>query len=110
MQRIDKGNRIIIPKEFRNKYNLEYGKSVEVVDTDKGILIKPSESIYNINYYQIELLRKVYNTIKDSMILDDTELKELKEICRISNIKCPNCDEDMLITDDNSYKCMNCEK
>lgn len=108
MQRIDKGHRVIIPKEFRDKYNFEYGKAVEVVDTDKGILIKPSESVYNINYYQIELLRKVYNTIKDSMILEDTDLVEFKTICRISDIKCPNCNEDMIITDDNSYKCINC--
>ena len=43
------------------------------------------------------------------MLLDDNKLLELKEICKYTDVKCPNCGEDMYVTADKSYKC-DCEK
>lgn len=104
MKRIDEMGRVTIPKKLREKYNFD---NIELVETNEGILIKAFETEYVLKDYQIELLRKLYFTIKDSFILEDSDLKELKEICRISNVKCPNCKEDMII-DNGSYKCIKC--
>lgn len=99
--------RILIPKSMRDKYNLDRG-IINFIETEEGLLIRSSTERYYLEDYQIDLLRKLYFTIKDSMILDDKELKEFKEICRVSNVKCPNCKEDMVI-DNGSYKCIKCE-
>lgn len=105
MKRIDELGRITIPKKIRDKHNFD---NVEIIETEDGILIKTLEEHYELKDYQLDLLRKLYFTIKDSMILEDTELEELKEICRVSNVKCPNCKEDMIV-DNGSYKCIKCE-
>ena len=47
--------------------------------------------------------------LKDTDVLEDSKLATLRDICRLSEVLCPTCNEPMSLTEDNTYKCMNCE-
>jgi AbrB family looped-hinge helix DNA binding protein len=108
MRKIDSVNRVVLPKELKDIYGLQSGDPIEIVDNGNGILVKPIKTTYTINESQVDLLRTIYFLIKDATILDDEQLGVMKEICKITDTKCPMCGEDLCVGTNGSYICFAC--
>ena len=81
----------------------------EIFERGDEIVLKPMQSNYKLSESQMMIIRKIYNMIKDTDLLEESEITILKEICKFTDVSCPNCKEKLYLTVDNSYKCMNCE-
>ena len=110
MTQLDVNSRIGIPKGIRERLGLKKGVSnVEIFEKDGDIIVRPLVETFNVTKNQMEVVRKLYNMIKDIDLLETTELKILKEACYISDVSCPKCGTDMYYTKDKRYECPNCK-
>ena len=109
MKRMDFNGRIGIPKEIRERNNFKADDMFEVFERGNDIIFRPIKSDYKVTENQMYVVRKLYNMIKDTDILEESEITILKEICGITDIACPKCGENLYLTSDNTYKCMKCE-
>lgn len=110
MKRIDIAGRITLPKELRERNGFKTNDLFEIFERGDEIILKPMQANYKITESQMNVLRKIYSMLKDTDVLEDSELVTLKETCKFTDMKCPECNEDLYLTSDNAYKCMNCEK
>ena len=108
MKKLDGIGRITIPKEIRDRNGYKTDDLFEVYERGDEIILRPMKTNYSISEQQMTLVRKLYDIVKDTEVLDDSELITLKELCKITNTPCPNCGELLYLTSDNSYKCMKC--
>lgn len=108
MKKLDINGRIGIPKEIRERNGFKTDDAFEVFERGNDIIFRPLKSDYKVTENEMYIVRKLYNMIKDTDILEDSELNILKEICGITDVKCPKCGENLYLTSDNSYKCMKC--
>lgn len=109
MKKLDTVGRITLPKEMRERNGFKPDDLFEVFERGDEIILKPMKKDYRISESQMSVIRKLYNMIKDTDILEESEIMTLKEICKFTDVKCPNCNENLFLTNDNTYKCMNCE-
>ena len=109
MKKIDTAGRVLLPKEAREKVGITADSELEILVNNNNIIIRPMEEVYTLKKNEMELIREVYKFVRDAMLLDDNKLIELKEICGYTDVKCPNCGEDMFVTPDKTYKCDNCK-
>ena len=72
------------------------------------IIVKPMRLNYTIDETQINIIRKIYNMIKDTDLLEENEIQTLKEICKCTDLVCPKCNEPLYLSSDNTYKCIKC--
>lgn len=73
IRHLDTLGRVVIPKEFRNHFNIENGDSVEIFNTNYGILIRkyrPQEDV-------LDLLVEVEDKLKKGM--DDDKATAIKQ-------------------------------
>ena len=108
MKKLDAIGRITIPKEIRDRNNLKTDDLFEIYERGDEIVVKPMKMNYGIDETQMAVIRKLYSMIKDTDILNEEELTSLKEICKCTDLVCPNCNEPLFITSDNAYKCLKC--
>lgn len=108
MVQLYENGKITIPKNIRERNNLKANDMFEIYEKGNEIVLRPTKPNYNITDTQMFVIRKLYNMVKDTDLLEDSEIAILKETCSISDIKCPKCDENLYITSDNTYKCMKC--
>ena len=108
MKQMYENGRITIPKEIRERNNLKPNDLFEVYERGNEIIFKPMRTSYTVNEPQMSILRKLYMMIKDTDILEESEITTLKEICGFTEISCPKCGEFLYLTADNTYKCMKC--
>ena len=69
LKKIDKAGRIVIPKELRNFFKIDKETKMEIIGTDKGILIRISE-------YEVKKATKTNSTIKEDNAEKEKLLKE----------------------------------
>lgn len=110
MKKLDSLGRIRIPKEIIVKNNYKANELFDIFEKDDGIFMRPTKIKYQITEEEMNLIRKIYNMIEDVDLLDENELEELRNMCKFTDINCPNCNRPLVITNDNSYKCINCEE
>ena len=108
MKKLDAIGRITLPKELRDRNGFKTDDMFEIYERGDEVILKPMKINYSINESQMLLLRKLYVMIKDTDILEESELITLKEICKCTDIVCPNCKEPLFLTSDNTYKCIKC--
>lgn len=61
IRHLDTLGRVVIPKEFRNHFNIENGDSVEIFNTNYGILIRkyrPDEDVLDLLVEVEEKMKK----------------------------------------------------
>lgn len=109
MKKLDTVGRITLPKEMRERNGFKPDDLFEVFERGDEIILKPMKKDYRISESQMSVIRKLYNMMKDADILEESEIMTLKEICKFTDVLCPKCNENLYLTSDNSYKCMNCE-
>ena len=100
--------RFTIPRPIRERNGLKAGDLIELYERGDEIVIKAVKPNYTITEPQMYVIRKLYSMVKDTDILEESEVNILKETCGFTDIKCPKCNEDLYITSNNSYKCMKC--
>ena len=108
MKRMDINGRVGIPKEIRERNNFKADAMFEVFERGNDIIFRPIKSDYKVTENQMHVVRKLYNMVKDTDLLEESEIVILKEICGITDIVCPKCGENLYLTSDNTYKCMKC--
>ena len=108
MKKLDAIGRITLPKELRDRNGFKTDDLFEIYERGDEVILKPMKINYSINESQMLLLRKLYVMIKDTDILEESELITLKEICKCTDLACPNCKEPLFLSSDNSYKCIKC--
>lgn len=108
MRKIDSVNRVVLPKELKDAYGLQCGDPIEIVDNGNGILVKPIKISFAINESQINDLRGIYFLLKDTTVLSDEQLSALKDVCKITDTKCPMCGEELCVGETGSYICYVC--
>lgn len=108
MKKLDTVGRITLPKEMRDRNNFKTDDLFEIYERGDEIILKPMKKNYTISESQMSIIRKLYSMLKDTDLLEDSELSTLKEICRITDSSCPTCGELLYISNDNTYKCMKC--
>ncbi len=69
LKKIDKAGRIVIPKELRNFFKIDKETKMEIIGTDKGILIRILE-------YEVKKAKKANPTIKEDIAEKEKLLKE----------------------------------
>ncbi len=109
MKKLDLAGRITLPKEIRERNGYKADDVFEIFERADEIVLKPLKKRYSINENELSVIRDIYNMLKDTDVLEDSKLATLREICRLSEVLCPTCNEPMSLTEDNTYKCMNCE-
>lgn len=110
MIRVDSVGRVLLPKKIRERYNLKENTELNVVEGNNELILQFAEKKYLVNELQMEVIRELYIIANDTMLLDDTKLKVLAEICGASNATCPNCGNPMFLTSEDSYKCIKCSE
>ena len=110
MKEMDINGRVTIPKTIRERNGFNASDMFEFYETSDGIVMKPVKNLYKIDDEQMSVLRNLYVMIKDTGLIDDTEVAIFKEICKFTDTPCPNCGEPLYLTANNSYKCMKCGK
>ena len=108
MKRLDSIGRITLPKEMRERNGFKTDDLFEIYERGDEVVLKPLRTNYSVSETQMHIFRKLYNVVKDTDILDESELIMLKEACKITDALCPKCNEPLYLTSDNAYKCMNC--
>lgn len=108
MKKLDSIGRIVIPKEIRIRNGFKTDDLFEIYERGDEVVIKAMKKTYTVNEFQMSILRKLYMMIKDTDILEESEITTLKEICGFTEISCPKCGEFLYLTADNTYKCMKC--
>lgn len=108
MKKLDSIGRITLPKEMRERNGFKTDDLFEIYERGDEIVLKPMKLNYSISDSQMLVLRKLFLMVKDIDLLDDNELNILKEVCKCTDMTCPNCKEPLFITSDNTYKCMKC--
>lgn len=108
MIKLYENGKVTIPKSIRERNNLKTNDAFEIFERGDEIVLKPMHSNYNITENQMYVVRKLYNMVKDTDLLEESEITILKEICGITDITCPKCGENLYLTSDNTYKCMKC--
>ena len=109
MQKVDAVGRVMIPKNLREKYDLEKGNGYSIIETDKGLLVAPEKAKFNIGEEDMKALRKLYIMLSNSGFLDSYYDEILSRVTKRTDIKCDKCEEFLFLTTDNSYKCFKCE-
>lgn len=108
MKKLDSVGRITLPKEMRDRNNFKTDDLFEIYERGDEIVLKALKKNYTVNELQMGILRKLYSMIKDTDILEESEITILKEVCGFTEISCPKCGEPLYLTSDNTYKCMKC--
>lgn len=105
---IDNVGRITLPKDVRDKYNLNPGANYNLIEEDSYIRLEPLNKLYSITNEDMKALRKLYLMLSDSDYLDDYYDTILSKITKRSEIKCDKCNNYLFLTSDNTYKCFKC--
>lgn len=108
MKKLDNIGRLTIPKEIRERNGYKTNDLFEVYERGDEVVFKPVKTNYSVSELQMSTIRRLYNMVKDTDILEESELAILKETCKCTELKCPECGEPLFITSDNTYKCMKC--
>lgn len=108
MKKLDNIGRITLPKEIRDRNNFKPDDLFEIYENGSEIVLKPMKKNYNIDESQMNIIRKVYSMIKDTDLLEESELSILKETCKCTDLVCPTCKEPLYLSTDNTYKCVKC--
>lgn len=108
MQKVDAVGRVMIPKNLREKFDLEKGNSYSIIETDKGLLVTSEKVKFNICEEDMKALRKLYIMLSNSGFLDSYYDEILSRITKRTDIKCDKCGEFLFLTTDNTYKCFKC--
>lgn len=108
MRKIDTVGRVVLSKELRDIYGLDFGDQIEIVDNGNGILVKPIKKLFYVNENQVDILRQIYFMLQGSTVLNDVQTATLKDICKITDTKCPMCGEELCVGSNGSYICFNC--
>ena len=108
MKKLDGVGRITLPKEIRERNGYKTDDMFEIYERGDEIILKPLKSNYSVSESQMAVVRKLFLMIKDTDLLEDSEISTLKEICKFTDTLCPKCNEPLYMTSDNSYKCIKC--
>lgn len=109
MQKIDSVGRITIPKNIRERYNLEKGTEYELLETDRGLVVSPKSTPFTIGEEDMKALRKLYIMLSNSGFIDEYYNEILSRVTKRTDMNCTECGEYLFLTSDNNYKCFNCE-
>ena len=109
MQKIDVNGRIGIPKVMRERLGITSDTIVDVFERGNSIVLKPRKETYEITQNQLDVLRQVYEVVKNFNMIDDTSLNVFREACYISDMKCPECGSNLYVTSDKVSVCPKCD-
>ena len=109
MRKLDSLGRICIPKEIRMNYNINEGTDLQIIDNGNGILILPANRPYSLSSNNMDTLRELYLMLKESGLLDSEYTEKLSKITKESDVKCKDCNTNMFLMSDNTYKCYKCK-
>jgi AbrB family looped-hinge helix DNA binding protein len=110
MNKLDVYGRITLPRSIRERNGMKPDDVFEIYENGEDIILRPMKKPYRIFEDEMDVIRKVYELIKDTDVLEESELVTLSEMCGTSDVKCPNCNKNMYLTNENTYKCINCEE
>lgn len=65
MVKIDNMGRIVIPKNFRKTYDINYGDELDLIDNENGILIRPIMEQRILTEEGLKLLNELYDLLED---------------------------------------------
>ena len=65
MVKIDNMGRIVIPKNFRKTYDINYGDELELIDNGNGLLIRPIMEQRILTEEGLKLLNELYELLED---------------------------------------------
>lgn len=105
---VDSAGRVQLPKDLRDKYNLNTGAEYSLVAEDTYIKLEPVNKLFTIDNEDMKVLRKLYLMLADNGLLDDYYDTILSKITKRSEIKCDKCNNYLFLTTDNTYKCFKC--
>lgn len=108
MKRLDVAGRITLPKEIRERKGYKTDDLFEIYERDDEIILKPMTLKYVIDDDQMKVLRKLYGIVKDTDVLDESEMGLLKKMCNVADVMCPKCNESLFLTAENTYVCAKC--
>lgn len=108
MKKLDTVGRITLPKEMRERNGFKTDDMFEIYERGDEIVLKPMKQNYTVTELQMTIIRKLYSMVKDTDLLEESELGTLKETCKCTDTPCPVCGEPLFLMSDNRYKCMKC--
>ena len=109
MRKLDYLGRVCIPKEIRTNYNINENTELQIIDNGNGILILPANKPYTLSAKSMDTLRKLYLMLKESGLLDSEYAEKLSKITKETDVKCNDCNTNMFLMSDNTYKCYKCK-
>lgn len=65
MVKIDNMGRIVIPKNFRKTYDINYGDELDLIDNGNGLLIRPIMEQRILTEEGLQLLNELYDLLED---------------------------------------------
>lgn len=65
MVKIDNMGRIVIPKNFRKTYDINYGDELDLIDNGNGLLIRPIIEKRVLTDEGLQLLNELYDLLED---------------------------------------------
>lgn len=65
MVKIDNMGRIVIPKNFRKTYDINYGDELDLIDNGNGLLIRPIMEQRILTEEGLKLLNELYDLLED---------------------------------------------
>ena len=110
MGKIDNIGRITIPKDLREQYNLTFGNNYDLVACEGYLKVIPTTKEHTISNEDMTALRKLYIMLSESGILDDFYDEILSRVTEKASMKCDNCNTNLFLTEENTYKCYKCEQ
>lgn len=105
---IDGQGRLQIPKELRERYNLDNGAKYKITECGDYLKVESLKETYTITSDEMTILRKLYLMLSESGLLDEYYENSLADITKKVNVKCDKCNSPLFLTKDNSYKCFKC--
>ncbi len=108
MKKLDSIGRITLPKEIRDRNGFKQDDMFEIYERGDEVILRPFKSNYSINEEQMDVIRKFYNMVKDTDLLEENELDVLKDVCKCTDTVCPKCKAPLFLTKENTYKCISC--
>ena len=110
MRSLDGVGRVGLPKDIREKFGLKEGSPVKVEEGDGYIKIIPTKMLdYKITESNMDILRKIYNNLKENNLIEENALKQLGKIVGVTENTCINCGASLFVTNDKKYECVKCK-
>jgi AbrB family looped-hinge helix DNA binding protein len=109
MKTMDSMGRLTIPKDIRERLNMQDGCDFNIITDGETIKLIPAITKHQIDDADMIALRKLFIMLKSTGILDSYYTKLMAKITKQSENKCYKCGENLFLASDDTFKCYNCD-